>query len=215
MKKPFPSVVMPILIVNIIFFILKLATTSPVTRLSYVTELFKLDSSLVLTQPWRLFTAMFLHADLNHIFFNMFVLIMFGTILERRLGPKRFLVLYFVSGIVASLAFAILTPGSAVGASGALMGVMGCVAMLYPRMKILFFFIIPMPLWFATGVIIFLDIIGLANPQSTTGNMAHLGGMIIGLAYGYYLKKKMDNIKKRPSINRDDAIDAYIQTGRI
>jgi membrane associated rhomboid family serine protease len=215
MKKPFPSVVMPILGANVVLFLIQMITTNPVTRVSVVTELLKLDSSVVLFQPWRLFTSMFLHADFNHIFFNMFVLLMFGTVLERRLGPKKFLILYIVSGIVASLAFALLTPGSAVGASGALMGVMGCVAMLYPRMQILFFFIIPMPLWFATGAIIGMDILGLFNPNSTTGNMAHLAGMFIGLVYGYMLRKKVEVINRSGPINRDEAIESYIRTGKI
>ena len=61
-------------------------------------------------QYWRLFTVMFLHADLLHIFFNMYALYLFGYLIENALGRARFIALYFVSGFVASAASYTLSP---------------------------------------------------------------------------------------------------------
>ena len=152
-----------------------------------LTELFLLDQARVWFEPWRLLTAMFLHGSPNHLFFNMFGLFIFGPILEERIGAKRFLYLYLGAGLFASLAAALLYPLS-LGASGAIFGVLGALIMLLPRLQILFFFIIPMPLWVAGIVWVILDTIGLFFPTGIA-SAAHLAGMAIGLAVGYYIKK--------------------------
>ena len=71
------------------------------------TELFIFDPFLVLTQPWRLVTSIFLHntQTISHIFFNGYALFMFGQILERRLTQKEFLILFFGAGLIGSLLF--------------------------------------------------------------------------------------------------------------
>src|SRR6266700_954051 len=78
-------------------------------------------------QYWRLFTVMFLHADLLHIFFNMYALYLFGYLIENALGRWRFIAIYFVSGFVASAtSYVFADPGVvAVGASGAIFGLLG------------------------------------------------------------------------------------------
>ncbi|MFT4308441.1 MAG: rhomboid family intramembrane serine protease [Candidatus Woesearchaeota archaeon] len=175
------SVVLPIIGINVIAFFLQMITGG------VLTDLFLLDQARVWFEPWRLLTAMFLHGSLNHLFFNMFGLFIFGPILEERIGAKRFLYLYLGAGLFASLAAALLYPLS-LGASGAIFGMLGALIMLLPRLQILFFFIIPMPLWVAGIVWVILDTIGLFFPTGIA-SAAHLAGMAVGLAVGYYIKK--------------------------
>ncbi|NHV46010.1 MAG: rhomboid family intramembrane serine protease, partial [Candidatus Verstraetearchaeota archaeon] len=85
------------------------------------------------SQLYRIFTSMFLHADLVHLFFNMYFLYIFGRAVEETLGGKRFFILYILSGIAASIfhtAFSFLQGPMgyvipAIGASGAISGVLG------------------------------------------------------------------------------------------
>ncbi|MBW2998936.1 rhomboid family intramembrane serine protease, partial [Candidatus Woesearchaeota archaeon] len=131
-------------------------------------ELFALDSSVVWSEPWRIITSMFMHSTmtLNHLLFNMYALFLFGTLIEQAIGTKRFLRLYFISGIVAGVVFSIFTPGVAVGASGAIMGILGITIMLFPKMKVLFFFVIPMSMRTAGIIFALIDILGMFNPYS-------------------------------------------------
>lgn len=81
-------------------------------------------------EAWRLFASMFLHIGLIHLGFNMYMLIVFGPIVERQFGPVRFTLVYLISGLIGSLvsAFVHAAPGQVViaaGASGALMGISG------------------------------------------------------------------------------------------
>jgi membrane associated rhomboid family serine protease len=78
----------------------------------------------------------------------------------------------------------------AVGASGAIFGLGGLLAVLTPRLPVLVMFIIPMPMWLAMVVLMFgLWAVSLAAGLPI-GNIAHLGGLLVGLSYGVYLKKK-------------------------
>jgi membrane associated rhomboid family serine protease len=169
---------------------------------------FALQPSMILhgKHLWTIFTSMFLHAGVGHIFANMISLIFLGGFVERLIGKKRFLYLYFIGGFVASLFFVILaglfgitpfgarffgSPDSlAVGASGAIFALGGLLAVLTPRLKVLVFFVIPMSMWMAMIALTFLMwIISLGLPLNI-GNTAHLGGLVAGVVYGYYLKYK-------------------------
>ncbi|HDL02289.1 MAG TPA: rhomboid family intramembrane serine protease, partial [Candidatus Pacearchaeota archaeon] len=88
----------------------------------------------------------------------------------------------------------------AVGASGAIFALGGLLAVLTPRLPVLVFFVIPMPMWAAMGFLMFglwALSLGLGLP---IGNTAHLGGLIVGLGYGFYLKRKYP--KKTQMISR-------------
>ncbi|VVB57971.1 Rhomboid family protein [Candidatus Anstonella stagnisolia] len=158
------------------------------------TETFYLNPKTVLSAPWQLVTSMFLHGSLTHIFFNGFTLIMFGPLLEQLIGGRKFLEVYFGTGILggllylAGIYFGITAPLPALGASGALMGVLGTLAVLRPNMQLYVWFI-PMPMYMAVFVWFFLDLLGVFSPTSTVGNLAHIGGLLGGLAYGYLYKK--------------------------
>ena len=146
---------------------------------------------------WTFITSMFMHAGFAHLFVNMISLMFIGSFVEKLVGKKRFLGLYFASGLFAGILFvgiAALTGMDlnvyAVGASGAIFGLGGLLAVLTPRLPVLVFFVIPMPMWAAMGFLMFGIWALSLSFGLPIGNIAHLGGLIVGLGYGFYLKKK-------------------------
>ena len=130
---------------------------------------------------------MFLHGSFEHLFYNMFALALFGSILEKIVGSKTFLIVFFISGLVAGLG-TIPFYEAALGASGAIFGILGCLTMLRPRMRVYVGYI-PMPMIMAAVIWAFIDLIGMFAP-SGTANAAHLFGMGFGLILGYSLRNK-------------------------
>ena len=138
---------------------------------------------------YQFVTYMFLHASVEHIFFNMFALWMFGRTLEYELGSKRFLTYYMVCGVGAALiqlATAYLTgemPIQLVGASGAVMGLLLAFGVMHPN-AVIMLLIPPIPMkakWFVViyGVIeLFLGWTGFGG---NVAHFAHVGGMLWGL----------------------------------
>ncbi len=138
---------------------------------------------------YQFITYMFLHASVEHIFFNMFALWMFGRTLEYELGSKRFLIYYMVCGVGAALiqlATAYLTgemPIQLVGASGAVMGLLLAFGVMHPN-AVIMLLIPPIPMkakWFVViyGVIeLFLGWTGFGG---NVAHFAHVGGMLWGL----------------------------------
>jgi membrane associated rhomboid family serine protease len=137
---------------------------------------------------WQLLTYGFLHGGVTHLFFNMFALYMFGSEIERLLGPKRYLIYYLwcVVGAAAMhlivVATSNLTPYPTVGASGAVFGLLLAYGMAYPqRMLILIFPPIPMRAWlFVTLYGLFELYMGVTQTQQGVAHFAHLGGMATG-----------------------------------
>ncbi len=148
------------------------------------TELFIFDPTVALQQPWRFITSMFLHASFSHLFFNAYALFLFGNLVERALGSRRFLILYFSSGLAGSILYWITTmtfapPIPALGASGAIFGILGAAAALFPNMVIYVFFF-PMPMWMAGIFWAVVEFLGMFNPYSGIASAAHLGGLVVG-----------------------------------
>lgn len=138
-------------------------------------------------RPYQIFTHMFTHADFFHIFFNMFNLWMFGRILESVWGPKKFLLFYFICGLGAAgahLAVQYFTGGGsfAVGASGAVMGVMVGFAFLFPNTELMFiFFPIPIKAKWIILIMVAYDLFGgLGRTSDGIAHWAHLGGAATG-----------------------------------
>jgi membrane associated rhomboid family serine protease len=154
---------------------------------------FALVPSDILSRPWILITHMFLHADGLHILFNMMFLFFFGPELERRVGGKRFLLIYFISGLVAALGysfwtlFVLQTNGSAIGASGALFGIFACLAILAPDI-IVYVYFIPMKITYALIFFALLDLLFIGSSGDLIARSAHLSGVVAGLMIGKYLK---------------------------
>lgn len=145
------------------------------------TELFLLDSS-AFVQPWRFVTAIFLHGGITHLLYNMFALFFFGLVLERTIGSKRFLLVFFITGILANVV-SIWFYDASLGASGAIFGVIGGLIVLRPGMTV-FAFGLPMPLFIAGIAWGVGDVIGTFNPSSSIATLAHLSGMGFGLVFG-------------------------------
>jgi membrane associated rhomboid family serine protease len=142
--------------------------------------------------PWMFVTSIFLHASVDHILFNMIALFFFGTYLERWAGSRLLLLVFFVSGIVGNLGYMLTAPGSsvpAIGASGAIYGVMGVLAVLTPRLLVFVYGVIPLPMVVFAGLYATIDFIGLFAP-SDIAHGAHIGGLIVGVTFGFYLRRR-------------------------
>ena len=138
---------------------------------------------------WQLFTYTFLHSiyDPWHLIINMFVLWMFGADVERTLGTKKFLTLYFTAGVFSAFLCALLSPGSALlGASGAIFAIEVAFAMFFPEATIILFIF---PIKAKHLVMIFAGITALNCLMPSGGNIAyyaHLGGLLYGFLFVRY-----------------------------
>lgn len=196
-KKHFSATLL-IVILNVVFFIVATILSSHygdiILKNIAVQPLFILHGEKL----WTIVTSMFMHGGFLHLFVNMVSLIFLGSFLERLIGTKRFLLIYFISGIVASLAFVFLALAfhsnleiPAVGASGAIFGIAGVLAVITPKLPVYIMFIpIAMPMWL--GIVLMLALLWLISIAAglPIGNTAHLGGFLAGLAYGFYLRLK-------------------------
>ena len=168
-------------------------------------------------RPYQLLTHMFMHGGIFHLLFNMLALWMFGSVIERVWGPKRFLIFYLVCGIGAALAQMgnyvfdfwqidhsnittelnvqyqeVLRKACTVGASGAIMGVLAAYGYLFPNTQ-LFIMPIPFPVkakWAILGIIA-LDVFGGVSrtPTDNVAHFAHVGGALIGFLIVLYWNK--------------------------
>jgi len=187
--EKFPPVVKNLIIINVLVWIAQLTLDSQF-QITIRGALWPIDSPLF--APYQLLTTMFLHAPsfqmFFHILFNMFALFMFGRVLENVWGAKRFLIYYIACGIGASAAHLIMQyimggDAPAVGASGAVMGVLVAFGYLFPNTQLM---IIPIPIpvkakWVVIGYIL-LDLFGGFGQVAGDGiaHFAHLGGALTG-----------------------------------
>jgi len=162
---------------------------------------FALVSGAVLARPWTLLTHVFMHGGSYHLLMNMFALFLFGFILEREAGSYMFLTAFFGAGLIAALGqLAFTEPGVvSVGASGAIFGVMGMLAVLKPRMMVYVNFI-PVPMVVAVvgwGIANLLMI----NTADSVGHAAHFFGLLFGLGLGMYWRfiRKTSVLQQYPS----------------
>jgi len=153
-------------------------------------------------QYWRFVTAIFLHGDIMHLISNLFALLFFGVILEKLIGSKRFLIVFFSSGIIANI-IAINFYDSSLGASGAIYGVIGTATIIKPFMMIFAFGLI-MPFFIGAILWIIADILrGLGVFGSTeVGSIAHLSGIAIGFILGLLFR----NLKRKRNTFSSDKI---------
>ena len=150
---------------------------------NFVDSYLALNPDYAMQRPWTLITYMFVHGNFNHLFWNMVVLFFFGMELERRVGENKFLQIFIFSGIVAAFGQMMISGGSMVGASGGLYGVMGCLAIIAPEIRILLFFVIPVSIRGAVVLFALIDFLTLGSADNIA-HMAHIVGLLVGLAYG-------------------------------
>lgn len=175
-------IVLNLIIINGLVFIAQMVLDKSID-LTDMLALYPYDSGQF--KPYQLVTHMFAHAGFMHILFNMYGLWMFGTVLERSWGPRRFLIFYFVCGLAAGIAQCLLVHNAAaIGASGAVMGLLGAFGYLFPNTQ---FFIIPFPFpikaKYMVAIIAAIDIFGGFHPggADNIAHFAHLGGLVMGL----------------------------------
>lgn len=245
------SVATQLIIVNLLLYFVGIFLLS-IYGEEFVLNYVALTPSLVLSGKslWTFLTSMFMHGSFFHIFANMFSLFFIGRFLEKIIGRKRFFWTYMISGIIGGLFYvgaALIFGGldiPAVGASGAIFGLLGVLAVLVPYSKVYLiagplivivlqvvlmpflpesvlpafsFFVnflillmifslfsfrssfrriavpVELPMWLLPIIaIVPLAIIGMFV-SLPIGNSAHLGGLVAGLAYAFYLRKKFPN----------------------
>jgi len=185
------DIVKSLIIVNVFFFIL--STYLFPSMFKYFASYGISDISSV--YPWQPLTSMFLHGGIIHILLNMFVLWSFGNQLNQTLGNNKFLTLYFVSGIISGLFWLLFGTGAAVGASGALCGLMAAYVFISPESTVLLFFVLPIKIkkmvyGFAIFSLVF-GILSIINPVYGFGvaHFGHLGGLIGGYVLTYFWSK--------------------------
>lgn len=139
--------------------------------------------------PVQLITMMLLHSDGGHIFWNMLLLFYFGRDLEATQGRAGFYRLYIAAGVFGGLLqwgsqLAQMSAIPALGASGAVYGVMALYALRYPRRSIYMFPIfIPIPVIAFMGFKVLMDILGMVEGQSGVAFLAHIGGALVGVLW--------------------------------
>ena len=145
--------------------------------------------------PWQPVTYMFMHAKFLHIFFNMYSLYLFGSILERTMGSRKFAIFYFLCGLgavalhmgIQALEFSVgnsnVLNTPVLGASGAIYGLFVGYAMLYPN-NVLSLFFPPVSMKAKWMMLIFVGmelLIGVFQTSDGVAHFAHLGGALVGV----------------------------------
>ena len=179
-------VVLNLIIINALVYLVQSLFDGPDEKISRIIALFPYDTPFF--KPYQLVTHMFAHGGFFHLFFNMFVLWMFGTLLERVWGPKRFFIFYFVCGLAAGVAHLLLENSPAVGASGAIMGLFAAYAYLFPNTELIIFPIpVPVKAKYAVAIMAAFDLFGGVYPSgSNIAHFAHLGGLVMGFILVIY-----------------------------
>lgn len=198
-----PTVTRNLLVINVILYVATL-----------INENFMI-STFALFYPtsqyfhwWQILTHMFMHGSIWHIFFNMYALYIFGCVVERMIGTRKFLIFYFLCGLgaaalhlgvealqaaslmdkiadgsqAAAQSYMQLKMTPTVGASGAIYGVLIGYAMLFPTARLTLIFP-PITLSAKAWVLIFVGIellTGITGTADGVAHFAHLGGMLVG-----------------------------------
>lgn len=185
--SPLTPAVKGIMIACVAVFLLQIALLNRPGRIGAVfVELFAFTPALAFRRAWlwQMVTYIFLHGNFIHIFFNLFFLWMIGGLVEMRLGTRRFLWLFFVAGVFGALLQGVIFPGdTTVGASASIMGVAAACGALFPEMKILLLFIIPMKMKHFVIVLAAIDIYAASGGGGDVAHFAHLGGLGAGYLF--------------------------------
>lgn len=207
-----PRFVSFLIFVNILIFLLWLAAALGFSNSTFNEQFMEQNflvswNGLVEGRYWTLLTSTFSHTLFLHIFLNMFVLQSFGPVVQSVLGLRRFATFYITAAIISSFshaavsAFVVGKPGlPALGASGAVSGVILLFSLMFPTQKILMFGFIPVPAVIGGLIFIGLDLWGLwAQAEGggfPIGHGAHLGGALTGILYFLVLLRQVRRLRK-------------------
>lgn len=148
---------------------------------------------------WQFFTYMFLHSTTDpwHLIFNILGLWMFGSEVERILGVRRFLTLYFTAGIFAGICCCVFTPWTPIlGASGAIFAIEVAFAMYFPNATVIFYFF-PMKAKYLVMIFAGITIFNCIIPRDgNIAHFAHLGGLVYGFLFVRYSYRVVDLLRK-------------------
>ena len=147
--------------------------------------------------PWQLVTAMFAHGSLEHLLMNIVSLWWLGTLLERMQGTVRFAIVYFVSGIMGNLVFALFSDGYAVGASGAIFGMLGAVAVLLYKHRQS-----PVAKAMLQGLLVMIAINVVNSFRPGIALEAHFGGLLAGALVEVIILAIGSNNANYPALRR-------------
>jgi len=180
-KRPNSNPVWILIALNVILFVVALATPSLIMS-------FGLAPAGFAERPWTILTSLFLHGSFGHILGNMITLYFFGKYLRLLVGSSKFLLVYFIGGILGGILYILLAPplSIAIGASGAVFALGAALAVMRPKLRVLVFPIpVPMPLWAAViGGFVIISFLPNVAWQ------AHLGGLAFGVIGGYFFRRK-------------------------
>jgi membrane associated rhomboid family serine protease len=168
---------------------------------SNITPYLILDKN-ALYMPWKFITSIFIHATPDHLLSNLFALLLFGFILEKIIGSKKFLIVFLSSSILTNITGWMLYDSS-LGASGVIMTLIGILIILKPLMTV-WAFNLPLPMTVAGIIWFIIDILGaLGFGKSNTGYAVHITGILVGLLFGAYLRiKKIED----PTLIKEEKI---------
>jgi membrane associated rhomboid family serine protease len=152
---------------------------------------------MVMNRPWTLLTVFFSHELHIHILLNMFLVLIFGTQLERETNAIVVFYVYLLSGFIGSLTILAYAPligydGEPIpGASAAAFGIVTAYAALQPNKIILK----SKSKYWMIALFIVNAVLTIQNPHVSVGGPAHAAGIVVGLIFGYLLKKKVKSVK--------------------
>lgn len=206
-----------IIVVNFVIFFLLMLTSPTLSFWTAQSTVFKelaYQPSYLQDVPqlYTLFTSLFVHANFVHILMNMIVFLLVGVPFEQRIGSTRFFVLYVATGIAGALLFTAFHLDSSValiGASGAIFGVLGAFAALYPRdqvvmpLPVFIVLFIRMPVIVATLVFAGMETLYVFSGISDgTAHLAHIGGLVAGIFLAVIVGKPPGITTQRLPLNR-------------
>lgn len=194
----FPPVLKKLLIANVAVFLLQMVAGmivygytiagNPVTYDSVLMRYFALNPLGDGFKIWQLITYQFMHGSFTHIFFNMFMLWMFGMEIEQIMGSRKFLIFYLLSGIGAGLFQLLLSPlfaggmGPTIGASGAVFGVMIAFGMSFPDRYVFIYFLIPIKAKYLIAILVVFEFMSVGDP-TLVAHLAHIGGAVTAFIF--------------------------------
>ncbi len=220
------SIVVSLIIINVVVFLLSEVAHIPVprgllnalvsrgkTELAFIFQRYGLFITVFSLFPllirqygwaWQVFTYMFLHGSLLHIFFNMYALILFGRPLEQRWGKGEFLKFYLFTGVGAGIVTFLWNLVSSpliptIGASGAIFGIVLAFGLEFPETVLLLFFIIPVRARYAALIFGGIELAMIATGSMRgIGHFTHLAGLLFGYLY-YLWRIRGRYARRRPS----------------
>ena len=202
-----PKTIKVIVFINVMVFLSWLYSMTNFGALKFMAENFLVSwNALLENRFWVLITSVFSHNAFFHLFINMYVLIGFGSILLRFMNPLTFLNFYFTAGLMGSFAHAFLSNVlmnspeiPALGASGAIAGIILLFSLLFPKEKLLLLGIIPVRAIWGALIVVGVDMWGLIAQSKggglNIGHGAHLGGAFMGVIWYLYYRFKLKRLR--------------------